>query len=293
MTRTERSCAECRYKKCIAVGMSMNRSQYGRHTQKQSSNTSYAPNLTEPLRDMITSIKQKCLDQKLSLSDLAHLIADFYINGLKLLSSNNESINNDLIDELSMLQNVSANSLNSSPTNSQSLSQISAMIKSNSAQHCNPQPQSSVLLPRSIAILFCVLFDLTIKFNNENDSDAQHCLNDFKHFVHFVQETVLTRQNQLTDLLKIGLFFKCIRTLLERVPKNDDQFDKKITDLMRSEISLFKFEDLNSSSSTQMNNLKANQSVFNLGILFSNLNCLLYKHLCSEELDTLINKNVY
>lgn len=79
------NCSECRYKKCIAVGMAMSRSRFGRHTNQLES--TYCPNLSETLIGLMQNLNNTCLNSNIDLTILNNLILDFYNKILKVLEN--------------------------------------------------------------------------------------------------------------------------------------------------------------------------------------------------------------
>ena len=272
------NCSECRYKKCIAVGMAMSRSRYGRHTSQLGSN--YAPNVSESLCTLVVNLQQICLKSKINLSILNDLIVDFYRKTKKLLTASSS------IDE--QITNLEFSLQADSP-----LSELSYLI--NQTKSTTSQ---CLKLPNCLVVLFCVLFDIQI---NSADERQQLMVNDFVNFLQKVDEKVL-RKNQLVLILKIGLYFKIINNLLNNLSlTKDDPYDKRISDLMRSEFALFKFEsnEINEynlcsnglSPSESSCSSSSNQSIVDIPVLaklFLELNHLLYKNMSLSEFDTFV-----
>ncbi|CAF0795306.1 unnamed protein product [Brachionus calyciflorus] len=268
---TRANCSECRYKKCIAVGMGMSRSRFGRHTTQAGSN--YAPNISESLCSLITNLKQTCLKSKIDFSILNNLIVDFYRKTIKLLQSSN-SIEEEITNLEFSLQVDSP------------LSELSYLI--------NQNKPSLVKLPDCVLVLFCVLFDINI---SSADKRIQNTIIEFNYYLQMTEEKIL-KTNQFVLILKIGLFFKVLRHLLTQNNPSvlkDDPFDKRITDLMRSEFAMFKFESddssmtsLSPSTSSTCSSTNSSQSESNgqspiLASLFLEINQLLYRNMTFDE----------
>lgn len=196
-------------------GMGMSRSRFGRHTQQLSSN--YAPNISESLCALIDNLKSICAKQNVDLILLNNLIVDFYRKTIKLLTSNNHM--EQEITSLEFNLQASSSILPDSP-----LSELSTLLTTTGSPH------EAIKLPDCILIFFCVLFEIKI---NSTDLQLNKVINDFEQFVKFVEEKVL-KKNKFVQILKIGIYFKCLRNILEKKLIRDDPYDKRITDLMRS-----------------------------------------------------------
>ena len=98
---------------------------------------------------------------------------------------------------------------------------------------------------------------------------------DLENCFGFIKRAIL-QNNEFVPMLKIGLFLKVLRVLFESEPMlREDPVDKRITDLMRSEFALFKF---NSNDSTT------------LALLLSQLNHVMFKFMSESELDVYVLK---
>ncbi|RNA18671.1 peroxisome proliferator-activated receptor alpha [Brachionus plicatilis] len=272
------NCSECRYKKCIAVGMGMSRSRFGRHTGQLGSN--YAPNVSESLCSLVANLKQICLKSKIDLLILNDLIVDFYRKTKKLLTASNS------VEE--QITNLEFSLQVDSP-----LSELSYLIN-----QTKPMSTQCAKLPNCLVVLFCVLFDIQI---NSADEKQQRMVNDFGNFLQKIDEKIL-KTNQLVLILKIGLYFKIINHLLTNLSMTkDDPYDKRITDLMRSEFALFKFESNEhseynlcanglspSASSSSSSSTQSTSDIPVLAKLFLELNQLLYKNMTPDEFDTFV-----
>lgn len=278
------NCSECRYKKCIAVGMAMSRSRYGRHTSQLGSN--YAPNVAESLCSLVANLQQICLKSKIDLTILNDLILDFYNKTKKLLTASNST--EEQITNLEFSLQID------SP-----LSELSYLI--NQTKNVSVQ---NLKLPACLVVLFCVLFDIQI---NAADQKQLAMVNDYTIFLHKIDEQIL-KKNQLVLILKIGLYFKLLNDLLTDLPSTkEDPYDKRITDLMRSEFALFKFESTETANECNLcsNGLSPSASscsscssstLFNvdampaLANIFIELNQLLYKNMTHDEFEKFVLK---
>jgi hypothetical protein len=261
-------CPECRYKKCIIVGMSMSRSRYGRHTDNMSTNGTYSTNISDSLCALVTTLKSNlhmCKDS----NQFNDLIIQFYSNSLELLnkldSSNPKS--NDLI-----FNNASDNRLHKF------------------------LPNEHFKLPNSVLILFCVLFNLKFYINAIN-SDLNQILNEYEVFLQFVNENVL-HKNEFGLILKIGLFLKMMLNLFARKKVDQESnalLEKRLNDLMRAEFTLFKANDTmfasfnEGSNSSNMKVFEQTQNVPNWTCLTANLNFLLFRHMNWDERKYFLN----
>lgn len=82
------NCTECRYKKCIAVGMSKNKSVFGRQ-EKTSSH--YIPNLSEMLCSLLDHVKSECYAMKETPADrLEQLVVAFYSEVVMVLRTESQ-----------------------------------------------------------------------------------------------------------------------------------------------------------------------------------------------------------
>ncbi len=135
----DRNCSMCRYKKCIAVGMSMSRSQYGRHTQRSivypSNNMSvYLSSQIDLIKSQLRFKSQLFVNAgqfALSGQDIYHLndlIIEFYDRSLNLLqrtganeseafkktlTKSSSNVTANITSPSSSLSSISSSSLNS------------------------------------------------------------------------------------------------------------------------------------------------------------------------------------
>ena len=246
-SQSRANCSQCRYKKCIAAGMSMTRSRYGRHTERETS--SYLPNINESLSYLVEQVRTKFNQQIQSMAVLNDLIVEFYFKSIKLLKII-ETSEEDLGIDLTFF-------------NTDFMDFSTSRVPEDVASH-------KIILPKCIILLFCFLFEMSPEFIN--DPYFVEILIDFRNFLNFIQQHILF-ENKFVQMLKIGLFIKTLRILFEDDPTKEDPIDKRITDLMRSEFALFKF---NSNDSTT------------LALLFSQINHVLYKHMNEIEINMFI-----
>ena len=218
-------------------GMSMSRSRYGRHTERETS--AYLPNITESLCLMVEQLKESLAKKLITLGYLNELILDFYAKVLKLL--------NIFTDE-------------------------TANNRTPCAYEYSP---NQTPLPNSVLVLFCVLFNLNT--GPIKESFLHEILIDYENFLGFIKRNILLN-NEFVPMLKIGLFVKSMRVLFEAEPCKEDHIDKRVTDLMRSEFALFKFNSNDSST---------------LALLASQMNHILFKHMTQHELDQFLFKKCF
>lgn len=92
---TRSSCPECRYRKCIAVGMGLNRTTFGRHTSSQKSKYNARCNdLFAEIRRLFEAMKSTlekshCHITSLNRADLDNLL--FPVNNPRMLNFNNNN----------------------------------------------------------------------------------------------------------------------------------------------------------------------------------------------------------
>ena len=92
---TRSSCPECRYRKCIAVGMGLNRTTFGRHTSSQKSKYNARCNdLFAEIRRLFEAMKSTleknhCHVTSLNRADLDNLL--FPVNNPRMLNFNNNN----------------------------------------------------------------------------------------------------------------------------------------------------------------------------------------------------------
>ena len=253
--------------------MGMSRSRFGRHTEILSEN--YAPN-TDSLCSLLNNLKLNCYKQSCTLEFLNNVILEFYYNSLNLLAIKNnqnededstlETNNNSIFNS----QNDNSSSFNSSSsfTKNSTLSELSSLLKtskmtpetsSSASSSCAPSSESllsqskTVILPDCVIILFCVLFEINIDkyllFNTTYNFKINKIISDYEQFLHFTEER-LFQKKKLAPLLRIGLFIKIMRLLLESKIIKEDLQDKRITDLMRSEFAPFRYDQNAGATST-------------------------------------------
>lgn len=215
--------------------MAMNRSRFGRHTQQTSSN--YSPNISESLCCLINNLKIVYTNQSISLNMLSNLILDFYRKTTSLLTSPNES-KDDL--EFSLQEVSSSSSSTGSILPDSPLSELSYLLTNNTNNDRHQEEQLNIIkLPNSFLVMFCVLFEIKI---SSSDLELTQLINQSEQFLRLVDEKIL-QSNKFVPILKIGIFYQCIRPLIEKSFIKDDPVLKRITDLMRSEFALFKYTE--------------------------------------------------
>ncbi len=230
----------------------MTRSRYGRHTERISS--SYLPYTSESLCSLIDKLKGFVKLKSITFDCLNELTVNFYLKSIKLL----ENVNTD------------TDSGNLRLPCEPPLSEISSIISSPSYY------SNEIQLPNSILILFCVLFNLKAKLAF-NFTQFDEIFKEFEYFVQFVRINILLG-NEFGPMLRIGIFIKVLRIILEAKPCKNDIIDKRVTDLMRSEFALFK---INSNDTTS------------IAMLFSQLNHILFKHMSEWEFKNFVIKRCF
>lgn len=263
---TRANCSECRYKKCIAVGMAMSRSRFGRHTEKLATN--YTPNLTESLITQLNNTKYKwsSIQSQPDFFYLNQIILEFYNEIIKTLALNNNN-HADISEEMLKL-----------PVSYQQASIINSI---SIIQYNNYDQQ---ILPNPIIILFAVLFDINI----DMFSFLSNIQKEFSFQVQSMENRLIDNKN-FNMIFKIGIFIKILRSLFVAQSSSTNPFDKQINDMLRSELSTLKFESINSNNQQSMNNLNSNpedNSVLldkKFSLVFSKLNLLVKKHLGRDE----------
>jgi hypothetical protein len=223
--------------------MSLSRSRFGRQThQKPVTTSSYTFNLTESFVSLLNETTGKILaNTSPTLTSLNKQILEFYSYTIRLLSTEPSS----------------------SSTN-HSLSNLTSIT------------QGAINLPECVLILFCVLFGIHCEpfgFGERlNSIRNQHMTH-----IHLIQQSVL-RQNPFMCIFKIGIFMRVVRMLFETEPVKDDVHHRRLTDLMRSEFSVFKFDDGANDHAVQAN----------FSLLLSSASQLLFKHMSEDELERFV-----
>ena len=229
------------------------------------------------------------------------------------LNSSSSYASTSILSELSTILKTS--NMNSTPDNSNPSSYITNDSSFNGLYNNNasittatPNNSKQIILPDCVIILFCVFFGINIDkyllFNSTSNFKLNKIISDYEEFIRFTEEKLL-KKNKLMPLLRIGLFIKIMRLLLESKLIKEDLHDKRITDLMRSEFALFKYDSSiasasNSSSSSlstdlsdKSNDHTSSQDYFGqscLVLIFTNINHLLFKHMNTNELDYFVFK---
>ena len=272
------SCSECRFKKCVEAGMNMNRSRYGRHSKKACTMYSpdVGGSLCTLLSNLKTESGLKVVTNK-TLSLLNDTIIEFYFRALELLLSTSDSqqetedldVNDDdLNDNYFSQSNAAAAEQTPSSSNvsltfsdqtylSQSSSGTPTLIDYSQSMYATPSRKNkmAVTLPKSMIMFFCYLFDIEIHAEESvcysdsaikskrdiswfmKESKYKEILAEYKEFSRFIEETIL-EQREIFPTLKIALFMKAMRVLLENNFLKEDSYDKRISDLMKSELAL-------------------------------------------------------
>jgi hypothetical protein len=165
------------------------------------------------------------------------MINEFYYNSIKLLD---DIVENDEEEDSNDGSNPKAKNYYGANT----LTELSSAAQNG---------HQIIKLPNSVIILFCVLFGLSIDkylFYTLFSVEKQNTIiKEYEEFVRFTEEEIL-HKNKFVPILRIGLFIKIMALLMEKEIVKDDVKDKKIADLMRAELALFKFESNSNSASS-------------------------------------------
>jgi hypothetical protein len=216
------------------------------------------------------------------------MINEFYYNSIKLLD---DIVENDEEEDSNDGSNPKAKNYYGANT----LTELSSAAQNG---------HQIIKLPNSVIILFCVLFGLSIDkylFYTLFSVEKQNTIiKEYEEFVRFTEEEIL-HKNKFVPILRIGLFIKIMALLMEKEIVKDDVKDKKIADLMRAELALFKFESNSNSASSSFtskqtpnlnkpNDLKNNEyfGQSSLGLIFTNINSIIFKHMSYNELDNFL-----
>ena len=189
-------------------------------------------------------------------------------------------------------------------------------------------------------LLFCFLFDIEIHaeeavsysdsaFISKRDmswfmreSKYEEILTEYKEFIRFIEETIMEKK-AIFLTLKIALFLKAMRVLLENNMVKANPYDKRISDFIKSELAsvymnrqkngtvqqslsdriatTFAGGSQGSSPSGSLNESKNSSGVEQLSItaslndslsacfsIFARINSLVLKHLSNEELEVFV-----
>ena len=248
--------------------MSMGRSRFGRHTQEEATSSSYTPDLIDKLIKKLNEVKLNC-HNKIELNTLNPKLVEFYFATLRLLDNDN-------------LQQQQQQQHQSSP--------LSFSSRHSSASNLNVLTPVVTHLPKCLVILFAALFDIQLSEWDRNEAYVNRVLADYKELLSLTDEFVLGKANAFLDIFKIGIFVKALRVLFEVRFNKEDLCDRRITDLMRSEFTVLRFDSEWSSppQQQQLPSVNANKNSFSLSLLFFDLNQLLFKHMTAEELNEFV-----
>nr|ASL70595.1 nuclear receptor [Brachionus koreanus] len=166
--QTRSSCPECRYRKCIAVGMGLNRTTFGRHTSIQKSKYNAKCNdLFAEIMKLFVSLKENLGNKLINLNDLNLFQLSNLIIPVKMLSnSSNSSLNNS-----------HGSSVNNMIVNRYDLEAYLFKFYSDVVDLMTPQKQSSTSeklqkIPINILITFCLIFGYNL-INDISDSSTK------------------------------------------------------------------------------------------------------------------------
>jgi hypothetical protein len=210
-----KSCAACRYKMCIASGMDLNKSKFGRHTIETKANeiNNHIPNmnlaLTEAYQELHNYINIQLINFNCGslVKELKMSFTKFYYKCMAILSVNKkQAFNSFLLNDY--------------------------------------QRQNEYTLDIMMITVFCVLFDVPVSAHLQNEiinfkfaENFREILKDCRELCDFnltlkvicliyvVHFTIELSQNDLLSMLK------------------DNSCKKRLIDLVKAEFSLNKFKD--------------------------------------------------
>lgn len=166
--QTRSSCPECRYRKCIAVGMGLNRTTFGRHTSIQKSKYNAKCNdLFAEIMKLFVSLKENLGNKLINLNDLNLFQLSNLIIPVKMLTnSTNSSLNNN-----------HGSSVNNMIVNRYDLEAYLFKFYSDVVDLMTPPKHSSTneklqKIPINILITFCLIFGYNL-INDLSDSSAK------------------------------------------------------------------------------------------------------------------------
>ena len=168
--QTRSSCPECRYRKCIAVGMGLNRTTFGRHTSIQKSKYNAKCNdLFAEIMKLFVSLKESLGNKLINLNDLNLFQLSNLIIPVKMLSNSaNSSIGNS-----------HGSSVNNMIVNRYDLEASLFKFYTDVVDLMTPQKQISSAtneklqkIPINILITFCLIFGYNL-INDISDSSVK------------------------------------------------------------------------------------------------------------------------
>lgn len=172
---TRGTCPECRYRKCIAVGMGLNRTTFGRHTTNQK--LRYNSRVT----DLFSEIMKLFINLKSHLDIITLKMKSqqqFYLSGLYLipLTSNNTSLNH---------MNVIENKCEFEELLMKFYNDVIELMIPNTTKIESSTPSdhyfSKTKLTNNILVAFCIIFGYNLKLNSTSSNTKPINLNQLQH----------------------------------------------------------------------------------------------------------------
>jgi hypothetical protein len=252
-SRTRKTCTECRFKKCIAVGMDLSRSKYGRHTSEtQLNDRDHVPNISSALIELHENLSNSFIlylkdNPRSRFRELSELFENFYKNSLDLLGTDKTRLNTFSWENGNFIQNDEQHSFFYSRRNID----LSEPIVLATFMVLFDYNFNDLMLPNSIAIVFA---------------------RDLSMIKVHIYEQLLG--NEFSLILKILSFIYVLHLFKNDENSLQDAYKKRLTDLIKSEFSLFKVKDNEQSGNNDyVNNNRTcifdcfMLSIFEIGIL--------------------------
>nr|ASL70484.1 nuclear receptor [Brachionus rotundiformis] len=189
--QTRSSCPECRYRKCIAVGMGLNRTTFGRHTSIQKSKYNAKCNdLFAEIMKLFVSLKENLGNKLINLNDLNLFQLSNLIIPVRMLNSPAASNSN--------MSNSHGSSVNNMIVNRYDLEAYLFKFYSDVVDLMTPQKASSAnekiqKIPINILITFCLIFGYNLINDISDSSTKSLCKSNFN---------LTTNNYQLKQILK-------------------------------------------------------------------------------------------
>lgn len=176
--QTRSSCPECRYRKCIAVGMGLNRTTFGRHTSIQKSKYNAKCNdLFAEIMKLFVLLKENLGNKLINLNDLNLVQLSNLLIPIKLLnnsstcnaSSGHLIINSNDLEAMLLKFYSDVVELMSPQLKQSQLSDGSDLINLNANQSSS---FNLTKIPINILITFCIIFGYNLINTNETVSST-------------------------------------------------------------------------------------------------------------------------
>lgn len=166
---------------------------------------------------------------------------------------------------------------------------LKLLLQEDELAHENLNPLD-VHLPKSIQVLFCVLFELDVEF----DQVLVRMALEIREQIDQIGKRVFTQPEHFTQIFKIGIFIKVIRVLLETTPvTGSDQCERRLSDLMRSEFFAVNKIPFDYRRDDSTSSISSSTDRFDSSRLFFNLNYFLYRNLDLAELEEFVIKRCF